>query len=45
MSAWLVNILAGLYLSLLLLVRKEPIGLILWLVGFCLLTHYLRRVR
>lgn len=45
MSAWLLNILAGLYLSLLLLVHKDPIGLTLWLIGFCLLTHYFTRTR
>lgn len=45
MSAWMLNIVAGLYLSLLFLVHKEPIGLILWLLGFILLTHFLRRSR
>lgn len=45
MNAWMLNIMAGLYLSLLLLVHKEPIGLTLWLLGFCLLTHYFRRTR
>lgn len=45
MSAWLLNIVAGLYLSLLFLVHREPVGITLWVLGFCLLTHCFRRVK
>jgi hypothetical protein len=45
MSAWLMNIVAGLYLSLLFLVHKDLVGMTLWLLGFCLLTHHFRRTR
>lgn len=39
MSAWLLNITAGLYLGLLYLVHKNRLHLSLWLLGFCLLTY------
>lgn len=45
MSPWLLNIVAGLYLSLLYVVHKEQVYLILWLLGFCLLTHHFRKSR
>lgn len=39
MSAWLINITAGIYLSLLFLVHKNRLHLSVWLLGFCLLTY------
>lgn len=45
MSAWLLNIVAGLYLSLLFLVHKDPTNLTLWVLGFCFLTHHFRRTK
>lgn len=43
LSAWLVNIMAGLYLSLLFLVHKNRMKLTIWLLGFCLLTFLFTR--
>lgn len=38
MTNWLQNLIAGLYVALLLAIGKEPVGLILWALGLCLLT-------
>lgn len=45
MSAWMINIMAGLYLGLLFLVHKDPMGVTLWVLGFCFLTYRFRRSR
>lgn len=39
MSTWLLNVTAGLYLSLLFLVHRNRLHLSLWVLGFCLLTY------
>lgn len=45
MTAWLQNLIAGLYVALLLAIGKEPVGILLWALGLCLLTFLFYKTR
>lgn len=45
MTSWLQNLIAGLYVALLLAIGNEPVGILLWVLGLCLLTFLFYKTR